>query len=243
MNTQTPRRLFEPQSAEELLRGWLLHCHKARDRHDAAAREYDTWRYRLGVPVVVLGAIVGTAVFASLGEGQERWITIGIGITSVTATVLAALQTFLDYPGRADRHRAAGVRYKGFIRYLEQALTDDLPRTDPAGTWIADLRQRLDAVEDAAPVVGDNIWKRVEARYTGIEFVPTALGLYGAAEKPQVAPAAEVAPAAGVGLAGEAPQPLPPSESSAVKVPGDRLRAPRRGNGRSAGSSGARSPG
>ena len=30
--------LFEPADTEELLRGWLLHAHKSRDRHDEAAR-------------------------------------------------------------------------------------------------------------------------------------------------------------------------------------------------------------
>jgi hypothetical protein len=210
----TPKRLFEPQSADELLRGWLLHCHKARDRHETSAREFDTWRYRLGVPVVALGAVVGTAVFASLGQRPEPWITIATGIVAVAATVLAALQTFLDYPGRADRHRAAAVRYKGFIRAIEQALTDDLPRTDPAGQWIAEIRQWLDALEDSAPVVADNIWKRVEARYAGVEFVPTALALYSVREPGAGQPLATTAPPDVDAAATEA-QPEPPPTNGA----------------------------
>ena len=39
-----PKKLFEPANREELLRGWLLHAHKGRGRHDFAARRNDTYR-------------------------------------------------------------------------------------------------------------------------------------------------------------------------------------------------------
>src|SRR5438874_12714632 len=66
-----PYPIFNPQSDDELLRGWLVHAHKCRDRHDPAARRCDTLRYAIGVPTITLSAIVGTSVFSTLGAKPE----------------------------------------------------------------------------------------------------------------------------------------------------------------------------
>jgi len=61
-------QIFEPDNPNELLRGWLLHAHKGRDRHDLAARRCDRQRYLLGIPATIFSAIVGTSTFAALQE-------------------------------------------------------------------------------------------------------------------------------------------------------------------------------
>lgn len=232
------KRLIEPESAEELLRGWLLHCHKARDRHDEAAREYDAWRYRLGIPTVVLGAVVGTAVFASLGESQRIELTILVGLISVGATILAAVQTFLDFAGRAERHRVAGVRYKTIIWELEQSLTDDLPAKDRDAAWFDDLRQRMAALEEAAPVVTRRIWERVNKQYGDAEFVTTAMALYGL--QPPVAAPAAVTPA--VQEEGAAAGVAPSTNGPTSGPSGDQTRTARRARARAAAGNPGRTP-
>ena len=50
----------------------------------------------LGTVVVLLSAIVGTGVFASLTvEKMDPWVKIVTGLLSVTAAALASLQTYL----------------------------------------------------------------------------------------------------------------------------------------------------
>jgi conflict system pore-forming effector with SLATT domain len=172
------KRLFEPASMKELLRGWLLHAHKGRDRHDMASRRYEGRRSALGLPTIVLSTVVGTSVFASLGTQAGTWAQITVGFLSVTAAVFSALQTFFDYPVRAERHRMAGAKYKAIIRELEEVLAvpDAVATHDPA--WLDALRQRLDALEEEAPVVAPGIYDEVERRYASPSFVGEALGLY-----------------------------------------------------------------
>jgi uncharacterized membrane protein YfcA len=171
-----PKKLFEPQSTAELLRGWLIHAHKGRDRHDLAARVYERARYLFGVPTLVVSTAVGTAVFSSLASNESpRW---WVGLLSVLAAVLSALQTFLDFPTRAERHRIAGVKYKAIIRSLEQALSELGGGAQLAPTAVASLRAELDALEDEAPVIMPRIFDRVEKRYSGVAYVQEALGLY-----------------------------------------------------------------
>lgn len=76
------KKIFEPDSVEELLRGWVLHAHKGRDRHDEAARQYEKYRYWPGIPVIALSAVVGTTVFASLGT-----VKIVVGLLSMASSV------------------------------------------------------------------------------------------------------------------------------------------------------------
>jgi len=99
-------------------------------------------------------------------------------LLSVTATVLAALPTFLDYPGRAARHRVAGAKYKALIRELEQVLAEPTELAATDGTWLTAVRARFDTLEEDAPVVAPRIYNRVEQTYANVKFVGEALALY-----------------------------------------------------------------
>jgi hypothetical protein len=220
-SSQSGKELLEPADREQLLRGWLLHAHKARDRHEESARFCESRRYLFGGAAVVLSAVSGSTVFASIGGSPDALAIVLVGGISILAAVFAALQTFLDYPGRAARHHVAAVKYKAIIRELEQALTGPLdlhvdqhsparqesterslpvhpqpgiasepspaaPVTEPARSganepkpsdpaWTTDLRARLDALEEATPVVDDAVWSRVEHAYANAYLVERAV--------------------------------------------------------------------
>jgi hypothetical protein len=97
---------------------------------------------------------------------------------SIAAAVLAAMQTFMDFGGRSDKHRLAGVKYKAAIRgleYLSVKLANGEVLTDEQ---ITTVQTQLDNLEEAAPVVMPSIYDRVEARYQNVKYVQEALELY-----------------------------------------------------------------
>jgi hypothetical protein len=89
-----------------------------------------------GLPAIIFSTIVGTSVFASLNNDNiPQWAKIAVGLISVVAAVLMALQTFLGFSERAEKHRTTAVRYGAVGRQIEQFLetgssaqqsTDDL---------------------------------------------------------------------------------------------------------------------
>jgi hypothetical protein len=172
-----PKKLFEPANREELLRGWLLHAHKGRDRHDLAAQRNDTYRYWLGVPTIILSAVVGTSVFASLNAQVESWPKILLGLISIISAVLASLQTFYNFASHAESHRVAGVKYKTIIRELEQILARPLEQLPDKADYLNDLRKRLDDLEVEAPVVPEGLYRHVEERYTSVVFAERVASL------------------------------------------------------------------
>lgn len=184
--SDTRKTLFEPQDVEELIRGWLLHAHKCRDRHDLTARNYDRLRYWLGLPTTILAVIVGSSVFASLEGDVSLNVRIVVASVSILSAILAGLQTFLNYPARSEAHRIAGVKYKAMIRELEQlfALKFDKPDQNPLDKKsIDDLRRRFDDLEAEAPVVPPSIMAQVEAKYKNVNFIETAAELYRSGSK------------------------------------------------------------
>jgi hypothetical protein len=166
--------IFEPDDVEELLRGWLLPAHKARARQDEAARRDEKRRDCIGAPAVAFSAIAGTSVVASINNSPSEWVSLLIGLLGISAAVLAGLQTFLDYPTRLAQHHAAGTKYKAIIRELEQVLVGSQSAFPP--TLVSDVRERLDELEAAAPVVPSGIWNRVEKRYANVTLVGRAVG-------------------------------------------------------------------
>jgi hypothetical protein len=172
--------VFDPDDPNELLRGWLLHAHKGRDRHDLAARRCDQRRYPLGVPATIVAAVVGTSTFAALQTSPDRFLQLVVGTLAIIAAILTSLQTFLDLGARAERHRLAGVRYKTIIRQLEQLGIGTIkPGLDvPA---LAEVRNRLDALEEEMPVVPPAVFDQVEAKYRDPAFVDSVVRRLGAA--------------------------------------------------------------
>ena len=170
------KRVFTPHGTDQLLTGWLIHCHKARDRHDEVARRYAMAQYALGIPTLIVSTIVGTSVFAALSSSQVP--SLWVGVLSMLAAVLAALQTFMDFGGRSDKHRHAAVRYKGSIRQLEESIVQQKTGTEPSRDELEAMRTMLDDLEEAAPVVMSNIYRGIEKKYQDMKYVSEAIGLY-----------------------------------------------------------------
>ena len=176
------KRVFTPHAVDELLIGWLIHSHKARDRHEEASRRYARGQYALGIPSLIVSTVVGTSVFAALSSKEIP--PLWVGLLSILAAVLAALQTFLDFGGRSDKHRNAAVRYKSSIRLIEQSLVQLDQEKTLTREETASIRATLDSLEETAPVVLPSIFDRIEKKYLDMKYVSEAIGLYSPRKAP-----------------------------------------------------------
>lgn len=170
------KRIFSPGGVDEMLNGWLIHAHKCRDRHDDASRLYAKGIYGLGIPALVVSTIVGSSVVSALASNASpAW---WVAALSIASAVLAALQTFMDFGGRSDKHRSAGVKYKAAIRLLEQLRVRRSQGEALAKEELDNLRTSLDTLEDTAPVILPGIYDRVEKKYQDMKYVHAAIDLY-----------------------------------------------------------------
>jgi hypothetical protein len=180
MNSSQTKKIFEPESAEELLRGWLLHSHKGRQRHDRAARRLDTARVWLGAAATAFAVAVSTSVFADLGKSLPgSWKPI-LFVISILSAILSGLSTFLNLAERADKHRSAGVRYKAMIRELERRLSEEAGNSIITPPLLDEIQKRLDELEESAPIVPEQIFLFVDKEWDlhGVKKITKADDLY-----------------------------------------------------------------
>lgn len=179
------KKIFQPDSIERLLQGWLLHAHKGRNRHDLAARRYDRLRIWLGGVAAIVSAIVATSasISATLSDAPSNassgisYIKIIVAMFGTLSAILISLSTFLNLAERAEKHRSAGVRYKEIIWELEKVLSSPSVKAfTSADQSVISIQKNMKELETVAPVVPERIYDQVERGFksNGIEFISTA---------------------------------------------------------------------
>lgn len=127
----------------------------------------DQKNFWLGVPVVVITAVVGTSIFGTLQNDPSVPVKIAAGVLSISATVLAALQTYLGFSEKATKHREAGARYAAVWRSLDLLNLELKSRGDAFASDAIEQLKGIVAVLDEAgkesPTVSDHAYTKAVA--------------------------------------------------------------------------------
>jgi hypothetical protein len=159
-----------PAKVQDLLERYRLRAHRMARAQYLAGKRAHSMHIGLGVPVVVLTAVVGTTIFSSLGASPDSALVIVAGLISLLAATLAALQTFLGFAERAEKHRTAAAAYSALKRDLDVLKTQFQITTPSPGEALAELHpliQRFAVVEEESLDVADVHYdraRREEAR-------------------------------------------------------------------------------
>jgi hypothetical protein len=163
----------------QLAHDWGQRAVAAQHAHYYLAAGLKKRNLALGIPVVIFTTVVGTSLFASMAStssdpstgsaiGLPGWARFAIGTISILAAVLAAIQTFLRFAERAERHAQAADWYASIRREIEELLA--LPahkRGDPKKV-LDGLRKELNKAGQIYPEIGEKTWHRVAHLY-GVE--------------------------------------------------------------------------
>lgn len=148
---------------DAVLGAWYRRARESQFAHYRAANHYAAASRWLGVPSVLLSAVVGTTLFATLQEGGVApALQVGAALVALAAAALSALQTFLGCDEKAAKHRAAAASYGAVRREIEQhQLMRTQSRTDAEGL-VDTLRRHLDDVGASAPDISSRLWKAAQ---------------------------------------------------------------------------------
>lgn len=159
---------------ENLLRDWHSRSAAAAKAHYALANRCRRRNVLLGVPVVVFSTVVGTSLFATLNEANvDSDIRLAIGTVSVLAAVLAALQTFLRFAERAERHVIAADWYAAVRRGMSEVLALPPAARQPPTKYLPEVRKEMSKIGQQAPDIGAPLWAKVAAAH-GVDDAPPA---------------------------------------------------------------------
>ena len=134
--------------------------------HYLAASFYTSLNRCFGIPVIIITAVVGTTIFATLNDSPDPKWKILAGIISLAGTVLASLQTSLGFADTAQKHKEAGENYRAIQRKFETfqlkfALAGDDHRA-AALLEYEDLSKQLDQIPKKSPTVADRFYEKAK---------------------------------------------------------------------------------
>lgn len=135
---------------EELMKRWHKTIRRQQVEHELSARFYEKLNWKLGIPVVILSAIVGASIFGTLESTELLWLKIVAGFLSVTSAVLASLQTFLGFNERSSGHKAAADRFGELAKEIQQVTVCGASDGE-IGDFIESVRSRWDSIAREAP--------------------------------------------------------------------------------------------
>ena len=113
---------------------WRARHKRAQITHNYTAISYGRYHISIGILLIILTTAVSVLTFANLGDGY-KWIPIAV---SVSATIFAAIQTFMKFSEQTDIHRITARRYGELKKEIEFIL-DFTPDSK-------DLPEKIDAI-------------------------------------------------------------------------------------------------
>lgn len=178
VNTESPRPVMTSEQiaaswtpeADELLEQWRNRAYAAQSAYYLMAERFTLWNYLLGIPVVMLSGLVGTAIFSNLDKSVSfaHWI---IGSVSILAAILSSLQTFLRLSESAANFGVAADWYSAIRRDAEELMA--LPRNlrGDAKSRFDAIRQEMNKVGQKAPALSERLWSQSAQRF-GVKEPP-----------------------------------------------------------------------
>ena len=152
------------KSAEDLLRTWLQRTRDSQHSHHEAGKLCKRLNYLLAVPIIVISTSLGTAAFATLSSDITGMAKTWFGAFSMTAAVLAGLQTHLRYAERGEKHKNLGAQYGNIRRNIEEILILPVNQRGPQKRVLDTVRSDLDAISAEGDVVSRRIFEKTKRR-------------------------------------------------------------------------------
>jgi len=156
---------------EELLCNWRRRVYAAQAAYYGEAERLRRRNYQLGIPVVIVSSLVGTAVFSNWADDPTyKW---WVGSVSILAAILASLQTFLKFGESATLHGAAADWFAAIRRDIEEVLALPLELRGSPKQCLDSIRHEMNKAGQKSPELSEKLWVKVAQRFA-VEEPPCA---------------------------------------------------------------------
>jgi hypothetical protein len=162
---ESPSLFTDP--VRDLLADWERRAAASSDAHAVVAQRLARLNVSFGVPAVLLLA-TDAASLLMLRSDARASVRLALGILSVLAAVLVALNAYLRTTEWAARHSIAAELWARLRGEIGDVLRSPPRRVqaDPKA-YLDDLRREMDQLSAISPEVGEHAWTRALADGTG----------------------------------------------------------------------------
>jgi hypothetical protein len=155
--------------ADVLLYKWERRVLLAVFSHARSANRCAAWDLRLGATSVILTAIVGTSVFATLQANPSITTRIGVGVLTVVAAASSAVHVFAGLSDRKAVYEQASQRHGDIRRRIEIARGRlAVPGESPL-IWeeVEAIKEEMDSAAASSPNAAGRVWEQVKRQMKG----------------------------------------------------------------------------
>lgn len=152
----------------ELLEKWNRMLVRLQIEHEISARDFEKFSWKLGIPCVILSAVVSASVFGSIKDDDKVWLQWTAGLVSILTLVLTSVQTFLNFDVRAAAHKDTAGKLGAIARAVQDEIASGKDHA-ALGLVIGDIRERIDAILCEAPTLPKSTIRKLgDARIVGV---------------------------------------------------------------------------
>lgn len=162
-------RILERNEADVLLYTWQRRTMLAVFSHARSANRCAAWDIRLGSASVILTAIVGTSVFATLQADPGTTTRIAVGVLTVAAAASSAVHVFAGLPDRKSAYERASRRHADIRRRIEIVRGRLATSGESTSIWneVEEIKEEMDAAAASSPNAAGRIWEQVKRQMKG----------------------------------------------------------------------------
>jgi len=144
---------------DELLAKWSDKAACYTWMHEATQRKFSGINMSLGIPVILLSTISGTANFgiSTIFPAGFSYGNAVIGVVSLITGLLSTISNFLGYAQSEEAHRIAGVQWSKFKRTIETELSINPNERKDAKDFIKYCKAELDRLMEQSPIIPQEI--------------------------------------------------------------------------------------
>ncbi|REL29279.1 SLATT domain-containing protein [Thalassotalea euphylliae] len=147
---------------------WHTRVVRVQNAHYDSGNLYERRFLQLGIPVIVLSALIGSAEvivpIEAISQVLSQEVAKSIsGVLSLLVAILAGLQTFLKLSQRAERHRMAGARYGDVRRSLETINITCEESMAAAKESLNKIKDKMDSLALESPEIPQAVLNKYRA--------------------------------------------------------------------------------
>ena len=144
---------------DKLLSNWSDHAACYTWMHDITQRKFSRINMFLGVPVIILSTVSGTANFgiSTIFPSGFNYGNAIIGTLSLITGVISTVANFLGYAQAEEAHRISAIQWSKFKRTIETELSLKPDERQSPNEFIKHARAELDRLMEQSPIIPQDI--------------------------------------------------------------------------------------
>jgi len=144
---------------DKLLSNWGDHAACYTWMHDVTQRKFSRINMFLGVPVIILSTVSGTANFgiSTIFPAGFNYGNAIIGTLSLITGIISTVANFLGYAQAEEAHRISAIQWSKFKRTIETELSLKPDERQAPNEFIKHARAELDRLMEQSPIIPQDV--------------------------------------------------------------------------------------